>query len=343
MKDLLSSIVDTPIPTIFIIFGLMLLLLSLGVKITTKFITSNVNSRTSGALGFLFLMLGLFLYSFPFFINNKKQGEDKKTSISKNINANDLLYDYKINHYVGKTAKDSDLLNKKMFSNPDKRVTYRIDYENISVLSGIPKGLKSIVEYDNYKLKIVWLPTNCKKEINDIVCDLASLEPGTSHTLYYVAKITKNATGILKNIVRIYNNKNDINKGNDSSSVVVVLNNNATLEKIHYSTGELHWEINYINKKRNGTSIEYFKNKKIKQKFIYKKDILDGVYFVYYSNGSIKEEGYYLHGQLEKKVKFYYKNGNIKGIHNYVDGEKKGIYKEYTRDGVMTKGEIIQK
>jgi len=347
MKDLLNSIVETPIPVIFILFGLFLLLLSLGIKITTTIITSNVNPKHSGILGSIFLILGIALYSFPFIVNsigkNKSIITNNNTTIYKSTNTNDLIYDYKINLYVGRTTKDSDLLNKKIIVNPDKNITYRVDYENTPVSSGLPKGVKSIVEYDSDKLSIVWLPTNCKKENNKIICDLFTLKPGTSHTLYYVAKISKNAKGVLKNTVRIYNNKNDINNGNDSSSAVVVIEDNITSEKIFYNTGELHWEINYINNKRNGAAIEYFKNKKIKQKWIYKNNILNGKYIIYYDNGSVKEEGSYSRGKLDKELRQYYKNGNIKSIYNYQDGNVTGTYKKYTKDGVMTKGIISKK
>ena len=64
-----------------------------------------------------------------------------------------------------------------------------------------------------------------------------------------------------------------------------------------YFNGELSFEGEYLNGKRNGKGKEY------------------------YENGNIKFEGEYLNGKRNGKGKKYYENGNIKFEGEYLNGE----------------------
>lgn len=350
MSDLIASIIDTPIPTIFVLVGVLLLLLAMGIRITTKVVTSNVNPKHSAILGLVFIFSGLALYSLPFVLNKTSEFEKKETKSNKaekkaikKIPTDNKPYDYEIKLYVGRSTDDADLLNKKILARTGLDVTYRIDYQNMSSSKGTPDDLQLIVEYNPKIFSIKWLSTNCKKVLKNIVCDAAVLAPSQKHTIYYVLKILPLASGNIVNTVRLKENidNNDTNKKNNSSSAVLLIDEKTGKDNQYYNDGKLHWEFPIKNKRLNGKAIEYYKNGNIKSTWQYLNNKLNGKYIKYYKNKRIQETGNYLDGKLDSKRIVFYKNGNKKAVYHYKNDELFGIYYKYDKNGNKTKGEIV--
>jgi len=65
MKNIINAISTTPVPTIFVIAGIILLILALGVQFKTTVVTTNFKNRVAGSVGTIFILVGCFLYMFP--------------------------------------------------------------------------------------------------------------------------------------------------------------------------------------------------------------------------------------------------------------------------------------
>lgn len=81
MNDIINSIINTPIPTIFVVVGILLLFLAIGGQFTTKVITANVKPKHAGVLGSLFLILGLALHAMPVLVPIQKPPDQKSVTI----------------------------------------------------------------------------------------------------------------------------------------------------------------------------------------------------------------------------------------------------------------------
>lgn len=92
MKEIISSIISTPIPIIFIIFGIILLLIAIGVQITTKVVTTNVKPKTAGILGGLFLIFGLVLNILPSLLVLDKKISRNTIAPTSNKKIDDITY-----------------------------------------------------------------------------------------------------------------------------------------------------------------------------------------------------------------------------------------------------------
>jgi len=77
MKDIITAISNTPIPTIFVIVGLLLIILALGVQLKTSVVTTNVQNRIAGIVGTLLIVIGGFLYIYPLLYESKNINRSK--------------------------------------------------------------------------------------------------------------------------------------------------------------------------------------------------------------------------------------------------------------------------
>jgi len=63
--ELLAILKGTSIPTIFVVAGIILMFISLGVHPSSKFVKINLNSKYSGILSFVFIITGVFIQVVP--------------------------------------------------------------------------------------------------------------------------------------------------------------------------------------------------------------------------------------------------------------------------------------
>lgn len=158
-------------------------------------------------------------------VNKKRIVKNSQSNNASMIVTNNKSYDIKVDLFVGRSADDADLKNKKILAKNGLPITYRIDYKNLSTSKGTPKDLKIIVDYNPDIYTVTWLPSNCKKVKKNIVCDAVHLSPGKMHTIYYVVTVLSQASGKILNTARITENRNnnDINKDNNSSLATVII------------------------------------------------------------------------------------------------------------------------
>ena len=97
----------------------------------------------------------------------------------------------------------------------------------------------------------------------------------------------------------------------------------------------LYEKVNYLNGRKNGTEVSYFKNAKISKTSVYKNDLLDGPMISYHPNGTVAFKGNFIHNQLEGKVYRYYDNKQLQSVETYLHSNKQGVAKYYKRDGSL--------
>jgi len=90
--------------------------------------------------------------------------------------------------------------------------------------------------------------------------------------------------------------------------------------KHYFETGELEWEVEYINSYREGPYNQYYKNGQLKTEGVSKKNKLDGFEKRYFEDGKIKWEGRYTKGAFVGKWKGYDVLGEQKHNHKYKNG-----------------------
>ncbi len=144
--------------------------------------------------------------------------------------------------------------------------------------------------------------------------------------------------------------------------------------KFYNNAGELKVEINYKNNKKNGLRITYIENEKIEEGFI--EDTKQGFTYVYYPSGKLKQKTNFKNGKengISKKFAedgriititeykqgfivnreyinrldknglkqdlwvYFYDNEKKKTEINYKNNLKNGYYKEYDKEGKLTK------
>jgi len=113
-------------------------------------------------------------------------------------------------------------------------------------------------------------------------------------------------------------------------------------KKEFYAGGELKSEIQYKNKKRNGTAIYYFLTGTQQMLSHYEDDRLNGVLKTWYFNGNTQREEFYVNDTLHQKSKKYYENGKLQLEVNYDMGKLHGSYLEYHENGqIKVEGSFV--
>lgn len=82
MADLASALKDTPLPTIFVVAGVIFWLLAIAGSIAGKITVLPGQQRTAGVVGTLFVVLGMMLYLIPGRSNNRASNQTAPESIS---------------------------------------------------------------------------------------------------------------------------------------------------------------------------------------------------------------------------------------------------------------------
>ncbi|MFH1202149.1 MAG: toxin-antitoxin system YwqK family antitoxin [Candidatus Omnitrophota bacterium] len=108
-----------------------------------------------------------------------------------------------------------------------------------------------------------------------------------------------------------------------------------SIAKEYYPNGQLLWELNYKDNKREGLNKIYYWNGNLMAERNYKDGRLEGLVKEYYENGKFKSERNYKNGKLEGISKEYYYSGDLLSELNYRYGKLEGIGKIYNYNGQL--------
>lgn len=100
-----------------------------------------------------------------------------------------------------------------------------------------------------------------------------------------------------------------------------------------YSNGQIKQRGLYKNNILQGIESEYFEDGKLELQRTYKEGLEDGVYFVYYENGKLKRKGQRKNDKLEGTQYGYHESGKIWYINNYLHGKRYGDETFYYKNG----------
>jgi len=103
--------------------------------------------------------------------------------------------------------------------------------------------------------------------------------------------------------------------------------------KAYYMSGELAYEVNYKDDKKNSNMIWYDKDGNIIEIMPYKMGKRDGVEKRFYPNGALKYIVKYVDDKKEGKEKFFYQDGVLAEISNYKNNKREGYKIEYHPNG----------
>ena len=119
----------------------------------------------------------------------------------------------------------------------------------------------------------------------------------------------------------------------------------AELKRIYYDSGELCSEVFILNGKRHGEFKSYFKNifksdidqfvSQVEEKYTYVDDKKNGEYVCYYKSGKIYNIYTFINDKLYGEYKCYYPSGQLTQICTYDNNEINGECKEYYPSGQL--------
>jgi antitoxin component YwqK of YwqJK toxin-antitoxin module len=138
--------------------------------------------------------------------------------------------------------------------------------------------------------------------------------------------------------------------------------------KFYYPNGRLLRTTTYLNDKKNGVSIQYFKDGTISDSVNYKdnnfcgrvkfyypngqlnfaayyddKFLQQGEFTLFYANGKISQKGLHKNGLMVGKWYKYYENGKIESVSFYDKlGNKDSIWMYYNQNGILEKREYYK-
>lgn len=105
------------------------------------------------------------------------------------------------------------------------------------------------------------------------------------------------------------------------------------LEKVYYQSGQLAYEVFYVNGERDG-KLEWLDRAGIKLSFChFKLGKMDGVEKTFFVNGKLKKEVTYINDLKEGMQKEYFDNGQLALEVNYLQNRREGTQIEYTPEG----------
>ena len=91
--------------------------------------------------------------------------------------------------------------------------------------------------------------------------------------------------------------------------------------KSYYDNGNLEFEVNYKDGKKEGLFKRYYENGNLKSEGNFKDGKLEGLSKLYYENGNLESEGNFKDDKQEGLFKVYYENGYLMAQYYYKDGE----------------------
>ena len=100
----------------------------------------------------------------------------------------------------------------------------------------------------------------------------------------------------------------------------------------------LRYEWYYKDGKKNGVSMGWWPNGKLKHKWYWKNDIQDGKFYFWYESGQKKAESIYKDGEKDEKWTWWYENGQKEREVTYKYGEYQYLlWIEWDHNGVEKK------
>ena len=108
-----------------------------------------------------------------------------------------------------------------------------------------------------------------------------------------------------------------------------------------YEDGELEFEGNYIDGKRNGLQKYWYENGQLHKEENYKDGKKNGLHKEWYKNGQLYDEENYIDGKSEGLHKRYYKNGQLKMENNLKNGKLK-TQKMWSENGQIVRDWNLQ-
>jgi antitoxin component YwqK of YwqJK toxin-antitoxin module len=107
------------------------------------------------------------------------------------------------------------------------------------------------------------------------------------------------------------------------------------LEKVYYQSGQMAYEVMYVNGKRDGKLAWKDRQGKKLSFCHYKLGKMDGVEKTFFLNGKVKKEVNYVNDLKEGLQKEYFDNGQLALEVNFVHNKREGLQKEYTPEGKL--------
>jgi antitoxin component YwqK of YwqJK toxin-antitoxin module len=118
----------------------------------------------------------------------------------------------------------------------------------------------------------------------------------------------------------------------------------AVEEQSYYSNGQKEVVTIYEDGKvKDGASISYHRNGKMKMQANYLNGKYSGGYKTYFDNGKLSQDANYVNGNLEGQFTSYYQSGGVKEKYGCDNGKANGPYEEYFLDGKLCEKGIYKK
>ena len=90
----------------------------------------------------------------------------------------------------------------------------------------------------------------------------------------------------------------------------------------NYDNGQLEYESNYKNGKKNGLMKRWYKSGSVHYEKNYNDGEMDGLQELFHKNGQLEMRGNYTDGERDGVFKYYSENGQLKYEKKYKNGER---------------------
>jgi len=106
-------------------------------------------------------------------------------------------------------------------------------------------------------------------------------------------------------------------------------------EGLWFGFGQLQWQANYVDGKKNGLYKSFHANGKLNVRALYFEDKMNGLYESYYNSGILRRKVNFIENKENGILESYYENGFLKMKAHYKDGLQNGIEEWYSKDRTL--------
>ena len=114
-----------------------------------------------------------------------------------------------------------------------------------------------------------------------------------------------------------------------------------SIEKKYYDNGQLEYQVDLKNKKRQGPMYTYYKDGTLESHQNWKNGLRDGKQVFMHKNGSKKIEAYYEVGRQTGESKTFYESGILKSIGKFDNDVRIGEHKLYYQSGKIQETQLF--
>ncbi|SFV71314.1 hypothetical protein MNB_SV-13-67 [hydrothermal vent metagenome] len=107
------------------------------------------------------------------------------------------------------------------------------------------------------------------------------------------------------------------------------------VEKVYYNTGELAFQVNNIEGKRDGAMNWYDRENNHLEIIHYQMGKRHGLNNTFFSDGTLRIEVNYMNDKKEGLEKYYFSTGKLASEVKFIQGQKEGQQREYKKDGSL--------